>query len=260
MKRRALLLLAAVAIALMGTGIVFSYASQSRAAGSAQEDEQPVLLATQLIPAGTTGQQILDANLLRLAQLPTRAVPVGALSDLVPVTALALNGDVQPGEMLFQGNFGDPQQLAGLQIPDDKVAISVQLGDSQRVAGFVQPGSEVAVFDTYAVEGPGSAPTDGEAPPAVDKATRLLLPRATVIATGGEAYGAVEAPAAQEDAAGTPENQPVENAAVVTLAVAVEDAQKLAHAAHTGEIYLSLLSPLSRSEVGPPVDNRNLFN
>ena len=37
---------------------------------------------------------------------------------------------------------------SSLQIPDDKIAISVNLTDPARVAGFVNPGSEVAIFLT----------------------------------------------------------------------------------------------------------------
>ena len=33
-------------------------------------------------------------------------------------------------------------------IPDDKMAVSVELTDFERVAGFVNPGNEVAVFAT----------------------------------------------------------------------------------------------------------------
>lgn len=256
MKRRALLLLSALAIALVGTFLVFSYADKS-GAEAAPEEQAPVLVATQLIAAGTTGQQMLDQGLVQLTELPVRAVAAGALSDLVPVTELALNGDVQPGEVLFQANFGEPRQLAGLQIPDDKMAISVRLEDPQRVAGFVEPGAEIAVFNTYVVDGPGTPAENGAAPPKVEKATRLLLPRATVIAAGSEALDAVKPVAAEATGeTATPEDRTT----IVTLAVTVEEAQKLAHAAHTGELYLGLLSERSRTQSGPPVDNRTLFN
>jgi pilus assembly protein CpaB len=257
MKRRALLLLAALAIAVTGTLLVFAYASKTRAASAAPEEQVPVLQALKLIPAGTTGRQMTDLGLVQLTELPIRAVPAGALTDLVPVTDLAVSTDVQPGEMLFQGNFGDPQQLAGLQIPADKMAVSVQLADPQRVAGFVKPGSEIAVFATYAVKDLDQGRTGD---PTVEKATRLLLPRAEVLAVGADAFGSVQPPADASAETTQTAPAPQENVAIVTLAVTVEEAQKVAHGATTGELYLALLSPQSRSQTGPAVDNRNLFD
>ena len=40
--------------------------------------------------------------------------------------------------------------MQNLVIPDDKMAVSVELTDFERVAGFVNPGSEVAIFGTAA--------------------------------------------------------------------------------------------------------------
>lgn len=44
------------------------------------------------------------------------------------------------------------------------------------------------------------------------------------------------------------------------MAVDAAQAVKLAHAAHTGRLYFALLSSASKTQDGPAVDNRTLFD
>lgn len=265
MQRRILLLVAALVVALAGTTMVFVYFSKKDAVAAEPEQQAPVLVATQLIPAGTSGQQAVEQELVQLTEIPARLLPPGALADVVPVKDQIAAYDVQPGEMLLRTKFIDRTRAGALEIPDDKVAISVEVRDPQRVASFVKPGSDIAIFDTYAVEAPAQDPRAlpaGAAAPVVDSATRLLLARATVVAVGPSALktagGEPGAGTGQEEKEVAPEDEGL--AAIVTVAVTVEDAQKLAHAAQTGQLYFSLLSAQSRTDIDQPVDNRTLFN
>jgi len=260
MRRRILLLLTALVVALAGTGMVFAYAGQRGGSTVEAEDQTKVLVAKAVIPAGTSGKTVVDNGLVGLEDVPTRLVPPGALVDVVAIGEEETASEIQPGEVLLPSRFVTSALAGTIVIPDDKVAVSVQVADAQRVSGFVRPGLDVAVFDTYAVEVPEPPlPAPGTSRPVVEQATRLLLPRATVIAVGPTALKTigVEKKAESEDAA-APGAQ-TEVAALVTLAVPVRDAQRVAHAAQTGQITLALLNQDSRTSIAAADDNQTLF-
>ncbi len=254
MRRRITLIAVALLLALFGTAMIFNYSAGRPAPAAAAEKQATVLVATKLIPAGTTGRQALEQKLIALKKVPARVVPPGALVDIAPVQDQETANDLQPGEMLLPARFLDTTVAGSMDIPDDKVAISVQVADPQRVAGFVRPGSEVAVFATYPVT-PPAPPTDSTVP-VVAEATKVLLPRVKVVAVGPTALRVHGTAEKDNKATAAPTT---DTAALVTLAVSIEDAQKLAHTALTGRLTLGLLNKDSRTGVVPADDNRSLF-
>ncbi len=258
MARRIALLLAAVAVALFGAGAVLTYASSANSRAMADQNPVQVLVATALIPAGTTAEQAKDKRLVELSEVPKRVVPTGALKTLTPVEGQVLEQDVQPGEMIVKTRFVSQQVAGSIQIPGKSMAMSVQVQDPQRVGGYVLPGSEVAIFDTFAVEKAQQASV-GE--PVVDARTKLLLPRVKVIAVGPTALSTVGGQRAESEGdAAAPAATTEDPAAVLTLAVDADQAVKLAHAANTGRLYFALLSEASTTGETPAVDNNTLFN
>ncbi len=268
--RRIFLLAAALAVALFGTAIVFVYSASRGPQARATEPETQVLVASSLIPGGTTGAQAVERKLVAVKKIPSRLVPLGALTDVVAIREHEAAGDIQPGEILLPSRFVSTTLAGTLDIPDDKVAVSISVADPQRVAGFVRPGLDVAVFDTYEVKEPDDRNAElndedqdagSAAVPLVKEATRLLLPRATVIAVGPTAAKVIGTARADGDPAEGTQGVQDERGlhALVTLAVTIEQAQKLAHAAHTGKITLGLLSKESRTGTRAADDNRTIF-
>ncbi len=262
MSRRIPLVVAALVLAVLG-GLLLVNSAGDRGAEAAPAEEPaqaPVLVAKQLIAAGTTGQELADGGLVELKDMPIVAVPDGALVDVVLVRDMVVTADVQAGQMLLQADFRTRSDAGAVEIPDDKVAISVAVDPGFRVGNFVQPGSEVAVFTTYAVDQPQPKPLPpatsewpaGSAPPKVGDATRLMLPRALILAVGDTTVEGL--------AAAPVEDGSEQSTVVVTLAVTIEEAQKLAHAAQVDKVTLALLSDASRTGTGSADDNRTLFN
>ena len=66
-------------------------------------------------------------------------------------------------------------------IPDDKMAVSVELTDFERVAGFVNPGNEVAIFAT-ALDPVALLPDNKEQK--LGSITRIVLTRVPVLGVG----------------------------------------------------------------------------
>lgn len=235
MTRRFGLLLAAILVALFGTAAVFSYVSKIETNTLAGAEPVDVLVAAQQIPSGTSAEALAASELLEVRSVPRKAVPEGALTTLDGIGAQALVSDVYAGEMILRAKFADATARTGaLTIPKGKIAVSVQLADPQRVAGFVLPGSEVAVFNT------------------LEDGTRLLLPRASVIAVGA----ATLRPSQEQDQAA----DATVPTAIMTLALTQAEAEKVVHATSTGALYFGLLSADSQTGPSPGVTTTNLYS
>ncbi len=246
MGRRTVLLLSAVLIAALSTFAVFAYVRDVDDRAQRDLDPVQVLVAKDLIKAGTTAAAAEAAGALKLETLPRKAVPAGALSVVSPISTMVASGDIYPGEQILAAKFAVPGSLQALPIPAGKIATSVQLGDPQRVAGFVKPGSEVAVFITVNPQSTakGGTPTDD--------VTRLLLPRLTVLAVGPTTL----VKPADEDQ----QNLEELPTAILTLAVDQLQAQKLIYATTKGSLYFALLTKDSKIGPSAPVGITNLFS
>jgi pilus assembly protein CpaB len=245
--RRTLLLVAAVVIAAVGAGLVFAYAHGAN--NRALKNQQPVkvLVAKKLIGAGTTAAAAAQAGSFESKDVPRSAVAAGALSDITPIATEVALAPIFPGEQVLAAKFGTQGSTSALPITKGKLAVSLQLADPQRVAGFVQPGSNVAVFAT--VTAGGASGSTGAT--AQQDSTRLVLPRALVIAVG---------PTTAVPTQGTQVSNSGVATAIITLALNQRDAEKVILAQTVGDLYLGLLTPASR--VGPngaAVTAQNLF-
>jgi pilus assembly protein CpaB len=273
MKRSFLAALVAVVLAAVGCVAVLAYVRGADERVLAGQKAAQVLVATKKIPAGTTGAAIRAGGYTELVTMPAATVPADALSRVDDsLLELALIADQQPRQLLLRGVFDVPAlHTGGLAVPDGMFAVSVAMRVPAQVAGFVQPGSSVAVFDTFTVaEGRGA----GSHVPAGDglsgnhdanQATRLLLPKVEVLAIGGRGtpgaqVGPQPAPTPTDGGSAGGSGQPADAATVlVTVAVSQDQAQRLVHAAQTGNLYLALLGTGAEAKPGPGADNYTLF-
>lgn len=238
MIRRLLLLGSALLLALVGTGLVFTYVSAADARALAGQEAVSVLVAEKEVGAGAAADAALAEGSLALRELPRAAVPAQALTTVDGLAGLVTTSALSPGEVLVPSRFESPNRVGALDIAEGHMAISVELTDQGRVAGFVLPGSEVAVFATVA------RPTaDGQGE---EEATRLLLPRATVLAAGPTAMRPAAPPSEGEGAVATADEAPVATS-ILTLSLNQADAEKLVHATQTGRPYFALLTSTSAS-------------
>jgi len=244
MGRRTLLLIAALAVAALGTTMVFLYVNGVNDRALADQEPVQVLVATAPIAAGTTAQEAQSSGALEKRTVSRASVAEGALSDITPVADEVALAPIFIGEQIIEAKFGQPGNTSSLPIPDGKLAVSVQLADPARVAGFVAPGSEVAVFLTIErVRGSGN------------EITRVLLPKVQVIATGASTVVSTTTTAEGETQT---EELP---RALLTLAVTQAEAQKVVYGSQHGQMYFGLLtegSEVNKSDNG--VTAENLFD
>ena len=241
MNRRIVLLIVAVLIAAIGTSMVFFYVRSADDRAIASQEPVSVLVAKVALPAGTRVSDAAAQGSFELRELPAAAVTAGALSAIEPVATSVALAPIFPGQQLLAQMFGaTAAATSALAVPPGQIAVSFQFGDPQRVAGFVKPGSSVVVFFTGATGQPAATP-----------GTRVLLPRATVIATGTTTVTPpTDATQANVEAVPT---------ALLTLALNQIDAERLVYASQNGSLYLGLLNDQSKITPAPGVTASNLF-
>lgn len=245
MERRRILVVAAALVAALGAVMVFLYV---RGADTRAEDRfqtTDVLVATQPIQVGETIEAASNAGKITKkpvtndSLLPDHQVDLSALAGKVALTP------IYPGEQIIASKFGTAvAPTSALQIPDDKIAISVNLTDPARVAGFVNPGSKVAIFLN------GTDPKQGK------PFTQLLLPDVTVIGVGSTTP--VSTTTTDQTGAQTTEQLP---RTLLTLAVSQDEAQKVLFSQGNGELAFGLLPTDGKASVktGVRTDFDNLF-
>ncbi len=254
MTRRIIGVVLAVALAIAGTAAVLAYVNAARNEVAAGQQAVRVLIAKERIPAGTLGASLLERDLVEEVVMPALSVPEDALSTIPEhLHQLVVTSDLQPRQLLLRGMFGSPTTLSGgLAVPEQKLAVSVQVDVDRQVAGFVRPGAQVAIFITY--EDPEDASDNaGDNDTADSRRTRLLLPRVEVLAVGVYGAGAVTS-AANGD--GNPDGP---GGVILTVSVDQTEAERLIHGQRVGQLYLALLTDTSEVSPGAGVTVESLF-
>ncbi|SFC06131.1 pilus assembly protein CpaB [Nocardioides terrae] len=245
MERRRILVVAAALVAAIGAVLVFMYVRGADARAQDQFETTDVLVAAQPIEAGEKIDEASSAGKIVKKAVTNSSLVPGYQVDLSTLTGKVALTPIYPDEQIIGSKFGDTAApTSSLRIPDDKIAISVNLTDPARVAGFVDPGSKVAIFlnGTDAKQG--------------TPFTQLLLPEVTVIGVGSTTP--VSTTTTDETGAQTTEQLP---RTLLTLALNQTDAQKVLFSQGNGELAFALLPADGKAEIKPGArtDFDNLF-
>ena len=220
MNRNRLLMIGVVALAL---GLFVSSAVYNNLKAKNQPTVQAgadVLVAAKDL---SVGNKITNDD-LKLVRIPEGAIPPTAIRHKAEVLDRGIILPIPAGDFILGSKLAAEKAGAGLPslIPPGMRAMSVRVNEVVSVAGFVLPGTRVDVLLTGNPGGGG------------DQQTTTVLENVAVLATGQKL---------ERNSAGDPEN-----AAVITLLVSPEDAQKLTLASSQGRIQLSLRNPLDTKQ------------
>ena len=255
MGRRAIAVLLAGLIAVLGAAAVLIYARGADARAVAGAAPRTVYVSEKPVSAGTSLADAVRDRALVKTQVAARAFPVGALAEVTPTNeALVAITDIGVGEYVLASRFGTtPTGRRAIQVPPGQVAVSVRLEDPARVGSFVTPGSRIVIFDTFEMPAPTSSPTPTAGNPTQTQATRVLLGDALVIAMG--------------DTSLTPADTNTQNGAqdqtkptfLVTLALTPLDANRLVHGIQTGALYAGLRGADTTIDPTVQITDYNVF-
>lgn len=240
MARRSALLIAAILIAALGTAMIVLYVQGIDDRATKGQELVEVLTATDTIEAGETVSAAQEAGKFEARRVRRDDMVDGALDSTEPISDLVALGTVFPGEQIISARFGSLSGVENLVIPDDKMAVSVELTDFERVAGFVNPGSEVAIFGTAIA--PVRLLPDGTER-ALPSVSRIILSRVPVIGVGTTSVASRTV--TTEEGAQVTEQVP---RTILTVAATQEEAEKLVLADRTTDLTFALLGSDTQSE------------
>lgn len=251
MARRSVLLIVAVLIALIGTSLIVLYVQGIDKRATEGQELVDVLVATDAVEAGEPVDSAQEAGKFEKKQVRRVDVVDGALSSTGSISGLVATSSIYPGEQLIAKKFGSLGDTQSLVIPDNKMAVAVELTDFERVAGFVNPGNEVAVFATPQ-DLSMLLPDDKERK--LGDYTRVVLTRVPVIGVGTTSVTSRTTKTEDGD-------QVAEEVArtILTLAVTQDEAEKLIQADRNSDLTFALLTDDSKVEDSPGVKPGDLF-
>ena len=208
--------------------------------------ETPPPANVQIVVAQTdiAARTVIRENMLQLREMPSNAVPAGAVNRTTDLIGKPAKMGIVQGEIITRQKMYNSVQDAGLsgRIPPDCRAVTVGISDVTGVAGFAQPGDYVDVMVVSSQVEPNKVTSE------------LVLQNVLLLAINKSANQASSAPPQQNNANTNNQNQgqqqgkqaasnnvkAVGNPATATLALTPEDTLKLAAKAQLGQVYLAL--------------------
>lgn len=232
MRSRLLILVVAIALGLLAAVLTGRYLATLERGVAAEDEPIEVLVAQEALERGAAADQLIADGLIVRESIPRRYVADGAVSAVAAIEGKVLAEHISKGEQITEVRFKFPAE-AGLAhgIPEDHVAVSIPNNAVKGVAGLVKPGDFVMAVVTF---DPGP---EGEA------VSRVLLPKARVLAIGA-AVGTEPEPAAGEGGVlGGQTGRAAEPVApsTITLALPPADVERLVFAEEKGAVWLALI-------------------
>lgn len=160
--RRALGVVGAVMVALLGTMLLVGYVRSAEQRALEGEELVEVLVIADRVPRGTPAAAMSADVSLEMVPLKVRAE--GSITDLGVLEDLVASTDLLPGEQVVISRFVTAESLATttrIEAPQDMLEVTVSLAPDRALGGGLLPGDVVAViasfdpFDLNAIE-----PTD----------------------------------------------------------------------------------------------------
>lgn len=250
MARRSILLCVAFVIAALGAAMMILYVQGIEARATEGQALVEVLTATDVIESGESVADAQAAGKFEQTDVVREDMVEGALSSTTSIDDQVALATIFPGQQVIGQQFGDPGSQETLTIPDDKLAISVELTDPARVAGFVYPGSRVAIF---ASADPELYKRDGSTQK-LSTTTRLLLPDVEVIGVGDTSM--LSRTTTSDDGEQTTEQIP---RTILTIAVDQEQAERVIYASRNGDLSFALRSKKSKAVDNAGVTARDIM-
>ena len=146
MQRRILAAVAAVILAGIGAALLYSYVNSADARAMSKLETTQVLIATNVIPAGTSGANLLP--LVELTLLPKVAVVEGALTSVTEIADLEATTDLQVGEQVLASRFAKPNTTSTgeIEVPSNLQQFTIQLDPSRVIGTNVKAGDKVGLY------------------------------------------------------------------------------------------------------------------
>lgn len=241
MSKRTIALVVAVVLAAVATVALVSYVRGYEERIQANQELVQVFVAKDIIPKGTSGDVAIERGLIDQIKVPRQARADGAVTSLEEIKSDIADATVFKGEQILNTRFVPPSQVSAdvLTVPANRVAMSVEVGIPPGVSQFVQIGDHVSVIAQFTFQARGSS---GD-----QRLTKLLLHDIEVLQVGKLVRTA--------PTQGQPATQSVQVPdanVLLTLALSLPQAEKLANAVFSGRLYITLLPKTGKPSPNTP--------
>jgi len=148
--------IAVILAAVAGLLTIFYVANYKRHVQHGQKSVS-VLVAARDIPAGTTGQEVVEQHYLRTETVLRRTVVPGAISSSSQLNSLVVTQPVFQGEQVTTRSFGTQSELGiRAQLRGTERAIQLPGDANELLAGTLKDGDHVDVLATWTTPEGGS--------------------------------------------------------------------------------------------------------
>lgn len=213
--------------AILAAGATFLALNRPSSSTSAAPQTVRIAVAARALDAGSG----FGATDVTFNEVPAETAPGDAVRDLSELQNAFASTSIPKGSVVSRANVSVTPLGSHLStlIPNGMVAITIAVSDVVNAGGFVVPGDHVDILGVISKE-------------ATDSAT-IVLRDVQVLAVAssllGETQGTSDAKKAISNATGSP--QTVDS--TVTLAVTIQDAQRLVQVDELGKLRLALRRP-----------------
>jgi pilus assembly protein CpaB len=244
LARRLLAAFAALLLLVVGTVVLVAYVRGADSRALAGVRTVDVLVADELIPEGTSADQL--AGMVRTETVPSKTAVDGRVRDLEALTGRVATVDLLPGEQLLAARFARPDDLqpsGTVEVPAGLQEVSVLLEPQRVIGGRLAAGDTVGVYLSQVLP-------DGT------RQTSDVLHHVLV----SQVQGAPSAP----DPAADPETQAAAAATpssnlMVTLALVAKDAELVVFGMEHATLWLSLETDGDDISGTRVVDQNNVY-
>lgn len=235
MKRSKIVVAGGAVLAVLGMLLSYLYtagASKSEAAPSETATATATAyVATADLTVGTVWEDL--AGSIEKRKVPVNLRPAQAIADDKQVAGKTLVRSMSQGEILTTVQF-NKDGAESLKIPAGMRALTISLPVPQGVGDYIQPGSKADIYVTF--KGLPGTPNSEDA-----TLTKLVLSDITVLANRRAQSAKAQAEGASADESGE---------ILLTLAVNVEQAEKIIFAKENGAVWLTLMNAGEPAGVG----------
>jgi pilus assembly protein CpaB len=246
--RRVIGVIAAVLLAAIGTLVLVGFVRGAETRALAGEETVEVLVVDDEIARNTPVDE-LSAS-VRLESVPAKVRAENAVTDLDALDGTVTSVALLPGEQLVTSRFVTPTQLSeqdGVEVPEGLQEVSISLEPQRAVGGRVAPGDVVGVLASFVWD--------------EDPKHTTKLNHAQVLVTNVQidpaAVAQAELPGDETETSG-PAAAPGGNL-LVTLAVDVEQAERIVFAAEHGTVWLTAQNESTSSGGSAVRDGGNIY-
>lgn len=192
-----------------------------------------VLVATSVIPKGTSGTDIATKELFQAQSIRESQLRTGAISDTSSLRGMVAKTDILPRQQLTESDFTAAKAGVTSQLSSGERAITIPVDSAHGMTGSISSGDRVDVyagFNVSPVDATGHTISTGQAQPVL----RLIMQNVTVLGISGKSGGFSGS-----------------NASNVTLRTTPYQAEELAFTSDNGKVWL-VLRPPTGARPSPP--------